>query len=129
MWQQDEWVPVPTCHIKLGSVIYSVQVSSTSGSQDYPWRSLWEQEREAEPTFHGQEGQEELLSAWVQFRGYSAVTFLDDLCQHLPSDVGKTLGFDADGQEGILETSLVQKGGFIKAQGQDPWAERVALGS
>ena len=35
----------------------------------------------------------------------------------------------ADDKEGILETSLVQKGGFIKARGQDPWAERAALGS
>ena len=39
------------------------------------------------------------------------------------------LGSQADGQERILGTSLVQKGGFIKAQGQDPWAERAALGS
>ena len=38
------------------------------------------------------------------------------------------LGFKADGQEGILEMSLVQKGGFIKARGQDPWAGRAALG-
>jgi len=45
-------------------------------------------------------------------------------------DVGKTLlGFEVDGQESILETSLVQKGGFIKAQGQDPWAERTVVGS
>ena len=34
----------------------------------------------------------------------------------------------ANGQERILEMSLVQKGGFIKA-GQDLWAERApALG-
>ena len=31
-----------------------------------------------------------------------------------------------DGQEIILETSLVENGAFIKAQGQDPWAERAA---
>ena len=31
-------------------------------------------------------------------------------------------------KERILEMSLVQKGDFIKARGQDPWAERVALG-
>jgi len=36
---------------------------------------------------------------------------------------------EADGQERILETSLVQKGGFIKAWGQDLWAERAAMGS
>ena len=30
----------------------------------------------------------------------------------------------ADDQERILEMSLVQNGGFIKAQGQDPWAGR-----
>ena len=28
----------------------------------------------------------------------------------------------------FLKMSLVQKGDFIKAQGQDPWAERAALG-
>ena len=39
------------------------------------------------------------------------------------------LEFKADGQEGILKMSLVQKGGFIKARGQDLWAERPALGS
>ena len=33
------------------------------------------------------------------------------------------LSFEADGQERILEMSLVQKGGFIKAQRQDLWAE------
>ena len=27
----------------------------------------------------------------------------------------------------IFETSLVQNGGFVKAWGQDLWAERVAL--
>jgi len=36
---------------------------------------------------------------------------------HSFSDIGKTLGFKPEGQERILETSLVQKGGFIKAQG------------
>ena len=35
---------------------------------------------------------------------------------------------EVSGQERILEMSLVQKGGFIKAQGQDPWAESTALG-
>ena len=39
------------------------------------------------------------------------------------------LGFRADGQERIFETSLVQKGGFTKAGGQDQRAERAALGS
>ena len=35
----------------------------------------------------------------------------------------------ADDQERIIETSLVQNGGFIKAQGLDLWAGRaVALG-
>ena len=29
-------------------------------------------------------------------------------------------------QERILETSWVQRGGFIKARGQDLWAERAA---
>ena len=38
------------------------------------------------------------------------------------------LGFRANGQERILETSSVQKGGFTKAQEQNPWAERAALG-
>ena len=39
------------------------------------------------------------------------------------------LGFEANGQEKILEMSLVQKGGFIKAWGQNLWAEKAALGS
>ena len=62
----------------------------------------------------------------------------DSYCSHFTAkvmevqrgkvDVGKTLGFEDDGQERILETSLMQKGDFIKAQGQDPWAERAALG-
>ena len=38
------------------------------------------------------------------------------------------LGFEAKGQEKILETSLVQKGGFIQALRQDPWVGRAALG-
>ena len=37
------------------------------------------------------------------------------------------VGSGADGQERIPEESLVQKGDFIKAWGQDPWAERAAL--
>ena len=36
--------------------------------------------------------------------------------------------FRANGQERILETFSVQKGGFIKARGQDPWAERAVRG-
>ena len=32
----------------------------------------------------------------------------------------------ADDQERVLETSLVQKGGFMKARSQDPWAGRAA---
>ena len=39
------------------------------------------------------------------------------------------LGFRVNSQERILEKSLRQKGGFIKAQGQDFWVERAALGS
>ena len=38
-------------------------------------------------------------------------------------------GSKPDGQERILETSLMQKGDFIKAQGQNPWAERAKPGS
>ena len=41
----------------------------------------------------------------------------------------EVLGFGAHGQENILQTSLVQKGGFIKAPGQDLWAGRGAPGS
>ena len=37
-------------------------------------------------------------------------------------------GSRADGQESIPETSLWQKGDFIKSWGQDPWAGRAALG-
>ena len=44
-------------------------------------------------------------------------------------NVGKILGFRVNNQERMLETSLVQKGSFIKAWGQDPWAERAAVGS
>ena len=40
---------------------------------------------------------------------------MGSLIQAVSSDVGKMLEFEADGQERILETSLVQKGGFIKA--------------
>ena len=36
------------------------------------------------------------------------------------------LGFRADDQERILEMPSVQKGGFIKARGQDPAAETAA---
>ena len=36
------------------------------------------------------------------------------------------MGSGANGQERIIET--VQKGSFIKAQRQDPWAGRAALG-
>lgn len=39
------------------------------------------------------------------------------------------LGFEANSQKTIPETSLVQKGDFIKALGQDSWAERAALRS
>lgn len=37
------------------------------------------------------------------------------------------LGFRANGTEGILETPSLQKGGFTKAWGQDPWTERAAV--
>ena len=40
----------------------------------------------------------------------------------------EVLGFRANSQERMLQTSLVQKGGFIKAQGQDPWAEELHWG-
>ena len=46
-----------------------------------------------------------------------------------PSDIRKTLGFKANGQERILEMSLMQKDDFIKAQEQNLGAERAALGS
>ena len=39
------------------------------------------------------------------------------------------LGSGVNGQERILEVSSVQRGGFfIKAWGEDLWAERAALG-
>ena len=40
----------------------------------------------------------------------------------------EVLGCGANGQERILEIFLVQKDGFIKAQGQDPWTGRAVLG-
>lgn len=43
-------------------------------------------------------------------------------------DVGKTFGFEAKDQERMLETFLVQNGGFIKARGQDLWAEKSCPG-
>lgn len=36
------------------------------------------------------------------------------------------VGSRANSQERIPEPSLVQEGGYIKAQGQDPWGERAA---
>ena len=38
------------------------------------------------------------------------------------------VGFGAGGQKRILEDIFGAKGDFIKVQGQDLWAERVALG-
>lgn len=46
----------------------------------------------------------------------------------MQSDVGKMLGFEDNGQEKIIETSSMQKGSFIKTQGQGPWVERAAVG-
>ena len=37
-------------------------------------------------------------------------------------------GPGAKGEERIFEKHLVQKCGFIKAQGQDLWAQRTTLG-
>ena len=42
--------------------------------------------------------------------------------------LGVVLGSRAHGQERILEVSSGQKGGFIKAQGQDMWAGRAVPG-
>lgn len=50
------------------------------------------------------------------------------ICFSMSDDAGRTLGFKVDGQERILEISFMQKGVFIKVQGQDTWAERDALG-
>ena len=36
------------------------------------------------------------------------------------------VGYRVHSQERILQTSLMQKGGFIKAWEQDLWAERAA---
>lgn len=44
------------------------------------------------------------------------------------NDVVGRMEFRVDNQERILETTLVQKGSFIKAQRRDPWAEAAALG-
>ena len=44
-------------------------------------------------------------------------------------DIEKNVGFEANGQERILEMPLMQRSGFIKAWGQDLWAERGVLGS
>lgn len=46
----------------------------------------------------------------------------------LVNDVGKMLGFRAGGQE-RTENFVVQKGGFLEAQGLDLWPERAAPGA
>ena len=38
------------------------------------------------------------------------------------------LRFGGDGEKEFLRCLWCKKGGFGKAQGQDPWAERAALG-
>lgn len=43
--------------------------------------------------------------------------------------MSKCWGLGTNSQERILEMALGQKGGFIKAPGQDPWAERAVPGS
>lgn len=47
----------------------------------------------------------------------------------LVNDVGKMLGFRVGGQEKIPENFVVQKGGFLEAQGFDLWPERAAPGA
>ena len=42
---------------------------------------------------------------------------------------GGLWGPEMTAKKEFLKTSLVQKGDFIKAWGQDPWAGRAALGS
>lgn len=44
----------------------------------------------------------------------------------MEAGVGKTLGFKANSQERILEASLVQKGGFIRAQ-EKAWGQKELL--
>ena len=50
--------------------------------------------------------------------------------RHINDEVlGVIVGFAGSGthaKKEFLKTSLVQKGDFIKAQGQDPWAGRAA---
>ena len=41
--------------------------------------------------------------------------------------IGVMVGSRADSQERILRMSSVQKGDFIKAWGQDPWAGEAPL--
>ena len=50
--------------------------------------------------------------------GHSTPNRIPKMFKTIPTyDVGKILGFEANGPERILEMSLVQKGGFIKARG------------
>ena len=82
-----------------------------------------------------QAGWEEKPGSGVLGQG---LEFPDQSCHHLITDFSLSIlsdgilewwwGFRADGQERILETCFVQKGDFIKVWGQDPWAERAALG-
>lgn len=60
--------------------------------------------------------------AWQGPHGGSSWTL--ELEFHLIFDVGPR----ANGQERILAMLLVRRGAFVKAQGQDSWAEGAARG-
>ena len=82
---------------------------------------------EFDKVWSGRGGPARYYGNWhLEGKGSVSSQKLEQLC---PFVVGKMLGFKADSQESILETSLVQKCGLIKAQEQDLWAERATLGS
>lgn len=62
------------------------------------------------------------------YLGVMILNFFGKLHFNTINDVGN-VGVQADdGQKRILKTPLVEKHGFIKAQGQDPWTERAESG-
>ena len=76
---------------------------------------------DANPVFMGFFGYL-LVQKSIPFNGVRFGSFYYGMCSF--TDVGKMLWFEADNQERILETFLVQRSSFIKAQGKDLWLGR-----
>lgn len=71
-----------------------------------------------------------VLSMWIYIHIHMCIYPYTHTGMYVDVDVFdvKMLEFGVNGQERILEVSSGQKGGFLKAWGQDPWAETAALG-